>query len=103
MTTERELLTITAKACGVVKPWLERLPSRLPLTQQACTLVQTSCKQAEIDELRSENTRLRDVLRHLAETHAWLAFGECRAFGTDTLLTSAEADKVARAALGEKK
>lgn len=39
----------------MIKKWLERLPSRLPLTQQACTLVQTSCMQAEIDELRQEN------------------------------------------------
>lgn len=43
----------------MIKKWLERLPSRLPLTQQACTLVQTSCMQAEIDELRAENVRLK--------------------------------------------
>ena len=54
------------------------------------------------EELEKENARLRDALRHLAETHAWLAFGECRAFGTGRrMLTSAEADKVARAALGK--
>ena len=43
----------------MIKKWLERLPSRLPLTQLACTLVQTSCMQAEIDELRAENARLK--------------------------------------------
>ena len=46
----------------MIKKWLERLPSRLPLTQLACTLVQTSCMQAEIDELRQENARLRSAL-----------------------------------------
>ena len=46
----------------MIKKWLERLPSRLPLTQQACTLVQTSCMQAEIDELRAENERLKAAL-----------------------------------------
>lgn len=55
-----------------------------------------------IAEVLDENTKLREALKHLAETHAWVAFGECRAFGTDKLLTSAEADKLARAALGEK-
>ena len=46
----------------MIKKWLERLPSRLPLTQLACTLVQTSCMQAEIDELRAENERLKSAL-----------------------------------------
>ena len=53
-------------------------------------------------ELERDNARLRCALMGVAAAHAWLAFGECRAFGTATLLTSAEADKVARAALGEK-
>ena len=43
----------------MIKKWLERLPSRLPLTQQACTLTQVSCMQAEIEELRTENARLK--------------------------------------------
>ena len=50
----------------MIKKWLERLPSRLPLTQQACTLTQVSCMQAEIDELRQENARLRDALADIA-------------------------------------
>lgn len=87
----------------MIKPWQERVASipylsiGMPLTAHD----KEAAMQAELDELRAENARLRDALRHLAETHAWLAFGECRAFGTDTLLTSAEADKQARAALGE--
>lgn len=83
-----------------IKTWAERAES-LSDDTVVTSLHLAQFKQDEIDELRAENARLRDALRHLAETHAWLAFGECRAFGTDTLLTSAEADKVARDALGE--
>lgn len=88
----------------MIKTWQERVASipylsiGMPLTAHD----KEAAMQDEIDELRKENARLRDALRHLAETHAWLAFGECRAFGTGRrMLTSAEADKVARAALGE--
>lgn len=114
---------------STIKTWAERAES-LSDDTVVTSLHLAQFKQDEIDELRSENARLksalltndttiesannaagmleaenarlRDALRHLAETHARLAFGECRAFGTDTLLTSAEADKVARAALGTK-
>lgn len=44
-----------------IKTWLERMPSRLPLTQHACTLIQASCMQAEIGELRAENDRLSSL------------------------------------------
>ena len=45
---------------------------------------------------------LRAYLRQVAQAHAWLAFGECRSFGDDVaLLSSSDADAVARVALGE--
>ena len=86
---------------STIKTWAERAES-LSDDTVVTSLHLAQFKQDEIDGLRSENARLRSALMGVAAAHAWLAFGECRAFGTDTLLTSAEADKVARAALGEK-
>ena len=81
----------------MIKKWLERLPSRLPLTQLACTLVQTSCMQAEIDELRQENARLRDAL-----TTARTALIEYGSAYLHHELRYQEALDAARAALGNK-
>ena len=50
----------------------------------------------------AEITMLRAALRQVAQSHAWLAFGDCRSFGADVaLLSPSDADAVARVALGE--
>ena len=50
----------------------------------------------------AEITMLRTALRQVAHAHAWIAFGECRAFGSALeMLSPSEADEVARIALGE--
>lgn len=48
---------------STIKTWLERLPSRMPETQRACTLIQTACMQAEIDELRTYRDNTIECLR----------------------------------------
>lgn len=57
------------------------------------------------DMLRKQEAEilmLRTALRQVAHSHAWLAFGECRAFGSALkMLSPSEADEVARIALGE--
>jgi len=85
-----------------IKPWLERMPGRLPLTQYACTLIQVSCMYEEINELRAENAQLRAELGDLPEAQAEL-MSKLRWAQTENVnLRRAMADVVARAALGEK-
>lgn len=70
------------------------------LTDQALQSLRNLGNEAE--EAADEITELRTALRQVASAHAWLAFGECRAFSSAlTLLSPSEADAVARAALGE--
>ena len=50
-----------------------------------------------------EAERLRAALRKVAQAHAWLAFGDCRSYGSALeVLSPSEADELARAALKEK-
>lgn len=51
-----------------IKPWLERLPVRLPMDQLNCTLTQVGCMQSEINELRAKLAEL-EPQKSFAETH----------------------------------
>ena len=55
-----------------------------------------------IERLQSDCKKMRGALRQVAQAHAWLAFGDCRSFGSDVqLLSPNDADALARVALGE--
>jgi hypothetical protein len=60
--------------------------------------------QTEIEQMRAQMEQMRVALLELAALNAWSNFGECRAFDTlgrgGRILTPAEADALARKALG---
>ncbi len=61
--------------------------------EQCATTYGSSKAADEID-------RLRAALRQVAQSHAWIAFGECRSFGCDVpLLQPHQADALAKEVL----
>ena len=56
--------------------------------------------ESELAAMTAECAELRDALRQVAQSHAWLAFGECRSYGAEApLLSPSEADYEARTVL----
>jgi hypothetical protein len=66
--------------------------------------VTVNARADQVQALLDENARLRAALIDVAAAHAWLAFGDCRAYEpyghTGAPLQPAEADARVREALG---
>lgn len=83
-----------------IKTWKERLENSPHL--QACGAV-GEAMQAEIDELRAESARLREVLNGAIDALDWLPTCECITCRVNSLWDRQQkAIDAARAALGEK-
>ena len=61
------------------------------------------CLHGRIDSSQCEHCqreeKLREVIRQLAKTLEWQCFGDCRAYGTDAILSPREASDLARETL----
>jgi len=69
-----------------------------------CNLQQRDEEQAakRIEELEAKLAKAVEALREVTQTLVWHCFGSCRGY-SDNLLTSKEAEEVARATLKELK
>jgi chromosome segregation ATPase len=91
---EAQLSVLEAAGNLMIELWANEGVARQTAESRA------NAAEAKLDASEAREEKLREALKEVSQTLAWIAFGECRGF-SDNLLSTSKALAVARTTLQE--